>query len=94
MIRAVDGPATYINVSVTTTAAELKVGASAQLERKVMVIQPKANSIFLGFDSSVTISNGVEVKKDQTFILEVGPKITVYAIASTGTIDTRIMELS
>ena len=94
MIRAVDGPGSYTNVSVTTTAAELKTGASAQLERKVLIIQPKANSIYLGFDNSVTTSNGIEVKKDQTFILEVGPKITVYAIASSGSIDTRIMELS
>jgi len=94
MIRAVDGPATYATQSVTTTATELKTGASAQIERKLIIIQPKANSIFIGFDNSVTSGNGLEVRKDQTFILEVGPKITVYAIASSGSIDTRIAELS
>ena len=94
MIRAVDGPGSYASQTVTTTAAELKTGASAQLERKILIVQPKGNSIFLGFDNSVNSSNGMEVKKDQTFILEVGPKITVYAIASSGSIDTRIMELS
>ena len=94
MYQAVDGPVTYTNISVTTTATELKVGASTQVERKVLILQPSDSKVWIGFDNSVTTSNGIEVFKRQTVFLEVGEDITVYAITDTGTADVRIAEMS
>ena len=94
MYQPVDGPVIYTNISVSTTATELKVGASAQVERKVLVVQALENRVYIGFDSSVTTSNGIELSKRQTLFLEVGEEVTVYAIADSGTIDVRIAEMS
>lgn len=93
MYQPVDGPVVYTNVSVSTVT-ELKVGASNIPDRKVMVIQSQGNSIFIGFNNSVTSSNGIEIRKRQTLILEVGERVQVFAIASSGTIDVRIAELA
>ena len=94
MYQPVDGPVTYTTVSVSTTATELKVGGSALQDRKVLLIQAKGNSIFIGTDSSVTSANGIELFKNQLVPLEVGDAITVFAIASSGTIDVRIWEMA
>lgn len=84
----------YGTVSVGTSATELKVGASALENRDFIIIQPKANKIFIGFDPSVTTSNGIEVKKDQTISIAAGDNIPIYAITDTGTVDVRIGELA
>lgn len=84
----------YANLSVTTTASELKVGASALDGRDYLIIQPKDGAIFVGFDNSVTTSNGIEIKKNQTMYLAVSEKIQVFAICASGTVDTRIGELA
>ena len=94
MYQIVDGPIFFTNISVGTSAVELKVGASAIDERKVLIIQPLGNRIYVGFDSGVTSSNGIEISKRQVIFLEAGPKVTIYAIANSGTIDVRIAELA
>ena len=86
--------AVYGTVSVSTSAIELKVGASILSGRDYIVIQSKGNKVYIGFDNSVTVSTGIELKKDQTMYLSAGDNITVYAIANSGTIDVRIMELA
>ncbi len=90
----VDSSAVYGTVSVSTSATELKVGGSALTGRDYIIIQPKANSIYVGFNNSVTISNGIQLFKDQTLTLEVGDNIQVWAISPSGTIDVRIAELA
>jgi hypothetical protein len=94
MIQPVDGPVIYGTLNITTTASELKIGGSPLDERKLILIQAKGNSIYIGSDSSVTSSNGIEIFKNQIVPLEVGDKVTVYAIASAGSIDVRIWEMS
>lgn len=85
---------TYGTISVGTTAVELKIGASILEGRDYVVIQPKGNSIFIGFDNSVTTSNGIEIKKNQTMHLAAGDNISIWAIATSGTIDVRLGELA
>lgn len=92
MYLPINGPSVYSAVSVTTSAAEVKVGGSALDERKVIVIQPTNGTIYLGFDSSVTSSNGLVLKKAQTLILEAGDSQPIFAIAAS-TVDVRIWEL-
>ena len=93
MYLPVNGPVAYGAVSVSTSATELKVGASALDERKVIMIQAQGSSIYIGFDNAVTTSTGMELRKRQTITLEAGSEMTVYAIADSGTIDVRIWEL-
>jgi hypothetical protein len=84
----------YTHINVTTTATQLKVGASNLANRKIILFQPLGGDIYYGFDSSVTTTSGMLVKKGQTFGLPVGASINVYAIASSGSQDTRVQELS
>ena len=92
MYLLADGPSVHGQLNISTSAAELKVGASALDERKILLIQSLGNSIYIGFDNTVTSGTGVEIRARQTMIIEAGPSVTVYAIASSGTIDVRIME--
>ena len=94
MYQLIDGPNVYGTINVTTTPVELKVGASALDERKMMIIQSMGNRIYIGYNASVTSANGIELSKRQIIFLEAGPAITVYAVASAGSIDVRIQELS
>jgi len=86
--------AVYGTLTVGTTAVELKVGGSALENRKVVTIQPKANKVYWGYDSSVTTLTGTQVFKDQFIPLPVGPEITVYLIADGSGKDVRIGELA
>lgn len=87
--------AVYGTVSITTTASELKVGGSVLANRKYIIIQPRANNLYIGFNSSVTTANGMQVFKNQLIMIPVGPNVHVYAISDQASgIDTRIEELS
>lgn len=92
MYQPLDGPAVYGNISVTTSAAELKVGGSTYEDRKVLSIQPIDGDIFVGYDSSVTTSNGIKIFQGQYVELERGELLPVYAIAAS-TVDVRISEI-
>lgn len=94
MLLPLDGPAVYGNISVTTSATELKVGASALAERKVISIQPSDGVVWYGYDSSVTTSNGTKIFKDQQVRIEASETLSVYLITDTGTVDVRIAEIS
>lgn len=79
--------------SVTTTAAE--VVATPLAGRKKVVIQNKGNKdIYLGFDNTVSSSNGIEIPARATFSEEIGENIDVFLIADSGTQDVRILELA
>jgi len=94
MYQPIDGPVVYFNISVSTTAVELKVGASPASERKMMIIQSLGNRVYIGFSNAVTTSNGIELSKRQTLFIEVSELVNVWAIASAGTIDVRIVEMA
>lgn len=92
-LKSLDGPVAYGSISVSTSAVEAKVGASALAGRAILIIQPKANNIYLGYDNSVTTSNGIQLFKNQTIIVEFTDDVSVYLIAQSGTNDVRIQEI-
>jgi len=93
MFQPLDGPAVYGAKSVST-ATELKVGASALEERKIVQFQPTDGIIYYGYDSSVTTSNGIKVFSGQLIIIEASDSLPIYLIAHTGTVNVRIAEVS
>jgi len=89
-----DGPAIYAALAVTTTPAEVKVGGSAASERKVITIQPLDGVIYYGYDNTVSSITGTKLFKGQTLRIEAGEQLPVWVVADTGTVDTRITEIS
>ena len=87
-----NGPATHGSINVTTTAIEVKVGASPFEERKVITIQPLDGVVYYGYDNTVTSSTGTKLFKSIVFPLEASPSLSVWIIAGTGTVDVRITE--
>lgn len=83
----------YRAQSVTTSAALALGGASALTDRKMIHITPTNGTIYWGYNSSVTTSNGTPLFTNQTLYLSIGTGVTVYVIAAATT-DARIAELS
>lgn len=94
MFEALDGPAVYGNLSVTTSAQEVKVGASTLQDRKFVTIQPLDGDVYFGYSNSVTTSNGTKIYRDQVFPIEAGEALEVWVIADSGTVDVRITEVA
>jgi hypothetical protein len=88
---SLDGPIVYGNITVGTTATELNVGASNLAGRRTLLVQPIDRDMFIGFDSSVTTSNGIQLFKGQVFALDILETESVYGIAVANT-DVRITE--
>ena len=83
----------YTNITVGTSAIELKVGSSKLDGRKIVCVQPKGRKVYYGYDSSVTTSTGTEVFKNQTLYIPVGPDQEIWLIGSQSGIDVRISEI-
>ena len=94
MYQPLDGPATHGAKSVTTSAQELKVGASVLEERKVVSMQPVDGDIYYGYSSGVTSSTGTKIAKGQFFSLECSSTLPIWMVASSGTVDVRITEVA
>jgi len=94
MIQAIDGPAIHGVMSVTTTASEVKVGGTVQIERKQITIYPTDGKIWYGYDNTVTSSTGTRVTKHQMLFLEVSDQLPVWIVSDSGTVDVRITEAS
>lgn len=94
MLQALDGPAVYGVLNVTTTAVEVKVGASVHTDRKVITIQPIDGEVYFGYDSSVTSSTGTKIFRGQVYPLEVGELLPVWIVSASGTVNTRITEVA
>jgi len=85
----------FKTISVTTTPIELKVGASALLDRKLAHIQSQANGLYFGYDNTVSASNGTLLFKSQILFVPVGGGVSLWLVSTTGGgIDVRIGELS
>lgn len=89
-----NGDAVYGEITVGTTAVEVKVGGSPLADRRMVHITPKDNQVFWGYDSSVTTSTGTRVWKEQTVFLPVGPDISIYLIANDAGKTVSIAELA
>lgn len=95
MYQITDGPGTNTSLSVTDAASvEVKVGAEAQPERKIVIIQPQNGRVYWGYSNSVSSSNGFLISKKQTIVIEATTMLPVYIIAESGTVDVRIAEVS
>lgn len=92
--EALNTSAVYGSLTVGTTAVEVKVGGSVLANRKTVTLQPKDNKIFWGYDSSVTVSNGTQVFKDQFMPLPVGANISIWLISDGAGRDVRIGEIA
>jgi hypothetical protein len=84
--------AIYSELTVGTSAVELKVGASRLANRKYVMIRPKDTGLYLGYDSSVTTTTGMALFKDEFLMLPIG--VAVWLIASGSGKKTSIGELS
>jgi hypothetical protein len=93
MLVPLNGPAVYGAISVST-ATEVKVGGSRLSERAVVTIQPLDGDVYLGYDNSVSTSNGTLIHEGQVYALEATDQLPVWIIAATGTVDVRITEVS
>ena len=83
----------YSNLSVSTTAVEVKVGGAALANRKVVTILPEdGGPVYFGFSNAVTASTGTPVYKRQLLTMRVTDDVSVWLIAAAGTIDVRITE--
>lgn len=81
-------------LTVTTTPIEAKVGSSPLAGRQLLVIQPKANGVFLGYSNTFTTAQGIELFKDQIITIAAGPDLRVWLRTSSGSVNVRIQELS
>jgi hypothetical protein len=86
----------YVGASgtITTSASEAKVGGSALSGRQALLIHNKGgNTVFYG-PSGVTANTGIPILRDQTLILAVGDKVSVFLITANGTSTVIIQEFA
>lgn len=78
---------------VGTTAVELKVGASALVDRISAGLTNTSNTtIYFGYDNTVTTSTGRPIVKNQSADWDVGPNTTIFLIAGSTNNTIRISE--
>ncbi len=82
----------YTELTVGTSAVELKVGATMLTDRKYVVIRPKDSSVYYGYNNSVTTTTGTEVFRGEFLMLPIG--VPVWLIASGAGKKVSIGELS
>jgi len=82
---------TYGQQDVSTTAVEV-VAADAD-RQSVLVQNTGPETVYVGFDSSVTPANGVEIAAGGTYADETYAG-ALYAIAASGTTDIRFQEVT
>ena len=81
----------YKATSVTSTAAQ--IDASPLASRKNITIQNLGTKdIWIGFDSSVTATNGTKVPRGGSADFDWSDSLSVFAITSSGTADVRLLE--
>lgn len=101
MLSPLDGPSKQGLLSSvgTATPVEVKVGASAFSDRKVITMQSEDGKFYVYFadtgetPSAATVAaNGFTQFKDQKESYEAGEKQVVYVLSVSGTINIRIAE--
>lgn len=79
--------------SVTTTVGQ--VLATALTGRTAVIIQNEgAANVYVGFDNTVTASNGLKVSKSSSLTLDVTDAAAIWMIAASGTQDVRFLEIA
>lgn len=91
MLQYMSGGGAYGNVSIGAAAAVIKAAKSTR--RYIYIYNAHASqTLYLGFDSSVTTSNGLPVAAGQSIKLE-GYIGVIYGIGSGAATDTRYLEV-
>ena len=83
-------------VNLSTTAAVLKIGASALTGRHTLTIYNDASAvIYIGFNSNVTSNDGYQVSSGTavTFKFDPTQPVTMYGVIDEGTTDIFLLEL-
>lgn len=80
--------------TVSTSAVQLVVASSPNIDREVVRIYNKGNqTIYLGPTSGVTSANGEPLFKDQWIEYPFGPNLTIYGITASSSSDVVIAEM-
>lgn len=91
----IDTDSINTNISVGTTAVEAKVGASRLADRiSLTVFNNGSQTIYWGYSSSVTTTNGTPIFKNQLFEFDISDNRGVWLIASSAGQDVRVTEAS
>jgi hypothetical protein len=77
--------------SVGNTATAITAGTSG---RDKVLLQALDRDVYIGFNASVTTSNGILVPKGGSYEMEVSDGVTLHGITASGTCDLRYQELS
>ena len=85
------------NLSVSTTAVEIKVGSTPDEARQVLRVYNKGpETIYLGPENTVTASGanqGEPLFKDQWIEFTIPPFLTLYGITASGTSTALVQEI-
>jgi hypothetical protein len=80
----------YNAVSVGSTATQIV--ASNSIRRYVMIFNASDKTVYVGFDNSVTTSNGVPILRKAGIIID-QTEVNIYGIVASGTADVRYLEV-
>ena len=87
------GSGTQGAVSVTSSATAIQVGGSPLTSRKnLFAVNNGTATIFWGLTNAVTTSTGIPWLVGQALTGDWGPGTTIYAIATSGTHNVRVVE--
>lgn len=93
MFLPLDGPAAQDLISVgDVSQVEIKVGASALTERKVVTIQPFGGKLRIFFVSGLNTDHGLLLVNKEKATFEASESQTMYMISESGTIDVLVIE--
>jgi hypothetical protein len=89
----IDVSSQYQAVSCTTTSQEAKGAATHLTARKMILITPTDGTIYWGTTSTVTITTGTPIFKNQTIALAFSENVPVWIISASA-VNVRILEAS
>lgn len=82
-------------ISVTTSATPVRVGVSNLSNRKNLTAHNSSILVlYWGYTNTVTTSSGTPLFPNQFVSWDVGPDVTIYLIAASGSRDVRVTESS
>lgn len=80
-------------VSVSTTAVAVRVGVSNLANRKALTAHNNGTgTLYWGYTAGVTAATGTPLMRNQFASWDIGPTVTVYIIAASGSHDVRVTE--
>lgn len=85
----------YGTLSVGTSATQLKVGASDLSDRHTLIVHnDSGNTIYVGFDNSVTTSNGLPIANgdERSFFFDPNDGLNLFGIAGSAS-TVRVFEI-